>query len=54
MQDVPVEPFGRLEVFDISDNQIVYTTKDANLPPAWHTRQNVSRPVFRNVHAYAL
>lgn len=35
-----MEPFGGLEDFDISDSDIVYTTKDSTLPPAWHTRQN--------------
>ncbi|TFL02507.1 alpha/beta-hydrolase [Pterulicium gracile] len=37
----PVEPFGGTDDFDISTKSIVYTTKDAKLPPAWHTKQNV-------------
>lgn len=42
-----MEPFGGLEDFSISDSDIVYTTKDSTLPPAWHTRQNAClSPVF--------
>ncbi|KAH8113489.1 alpha/beta-hydrolase [Phellopilus nigrolimitatus] len=39
--DVPVEPFGGTDDFDISDSHIVYTTKDPELPPAWHTKQDI-------------
>ncbi|KAI0269780.1 alpha/beta-hydrolase [Gloeopeniophorella convolvens] len=37
----PVEPFGGTDDYDVSDEYIVYTTKDAELPEAWHTKQNV-------------
>lgn len=37
----PVEPFGGLDDFDVSETYIVYTTKDPELPEAWHTKQNV-------------
>ncbi|EKM51879.1 uncharacterized protein PHACADRAFT_262274 [Phanerochaete carnosa HHB-10118-sp] len=37
----PVEPFGGTDDFDVSSTHVVYTTKDAELPPAWHTKQNV-------------
>ncbi|PPQ84495.1 hypothetical protein CVT26_003741 [Gymnopilus dilepis] len=37
----PVEPFGATDDFDVSDTHIVYTTKDPELPEAWHTKQNV-------------
>ena len=37
----PVEPFGGLDDFDVSETHIVYTTKDPELPEAWHTKQNV-------------
>jgi hypothetical protein len=40
-QSTPVEPFGGTDDFDVSDTQIVYTTKDPILPEAWHTKQNV-------------
>jgi hypothetical protein len=41
LQHTPVEPFGGLDNFDVSQTQIIYTTKDPNLPEAWHTKQNV-------------
>ncbi|KAJ3491680.1 hypothetical protein NLI96_g535 [Meripilus lineatus] len=37
----PVEPFGGLDDFDVSQSHLIYTTKDPKLPPAWHTKQNV-------------
>ncbi|KAG6814233.1 hypothetical protein H0H92_015348 [Tricholoma furcatifolium] len=37
----PVEPFGGMDDFDISRDQVVYTTKDPELDEAWHTKQNV-------------
>ncbi|KIJ64627.1 hypothetical protein HYDPIDRAFT_112010 [Hydnomerulius pinastri MD-312] len=37
----PVEPFGGTDDFDISDNQIIFTTKDPKLPKAWHTKQDI-------------
>ncbi|KAF5360440.1 hypothetical protein D9756_004707 [Leucocoprinus leucothites] len=37
----PVEPFGGTDDFDVSATHIVYTTKDPELPLAWHTKQNV-------------
>jgi hypothetical protein len=40
-QYAPVEPFGGLDDFDISETHIVYTCKDPELPEAWHTKQNV-------------
>lgn len=43
-QHAPVEPFGGTDDFDISDTQVIYTAKDPKLPPAWHTKQNVSVP----------
>ena len=42
MQRSPVEPFGGKDDFDVSNTQVVYTTLDPELPPAWHTKQNVS------------
>ncbi|KAF9483390.1 hypothetical protein BDN70DRAFT_873894 [Pholiota conissans] len=39
--NTPVEPFGGTDDFDVSDTHIVYTTKDVNLPLAWHTKQDV-------------
>ncbi|KAF9561807.1 alpha/beta-hydrolase [Agrocybe pediades] len=36
----PVEPFGGTDDFDVSDTHIVYTSKDPELPEAWHTKQN--------------
>lgn len=40
-QHTPVEPFGDAGDYDVSENYIVYTTKDPDLPEAWHTKQNV-------------
>ncbi|KAI0947292.1 hypothetical protein AcW1_007551 [Taiwanofungus camphoratus] len=37
----PVEPFGSTDDFDVSNTQVIYTAKDPELPPAWHTKQNV-------------
>ncbi|KAH0586242.1 Dipeptidyl-peptidase 5 [Termitomyces sp. J132] len=39
----PVEPFGGTDDFDISRDQVVYTTLDPGLKNeyAWHTKQNV-------------
>ncbi|KAF8903097.1 Alpha/Beta hydrolase protein [Gymnopilus junonius] len=37
----PVEPFGGTDDFDVSATHIIYTTKDPELPEAWHTKQNV-------------
>jgi len=37
----PVEPFGGTDDFDVSAAHILYTTKDPQLPEAWHTKQNV-------------
>ncbi|TFY83863.1 hypothetical protein EWM64_g147 [Hericium alpestre] len=37
----PVEPFGGTDDFSLSDTHVVYTTKDPDLPEAWHTKQNV-------------
>lgn len=37
----PVGPFGGEGDFDISATHLVFTAKDPNLPPAWHTRQNI-------------
>jgi len=37
----PVEPFGGLDDFDISNTHILYTAKDPELPYGWHTKQNV-------------
>ncbi|KAI0304472.1 alpha/beta-hydrolase [Multifurca ochricompacta] len=37
----PVEPFGGVGDYDVSGDYIVYTTKDPDLPEAWHTKQNV-------------
>jgi dipeptidyl aminopeptidase/acylaminoacyl peptidase len=37
----PVEPFGGIDDFDVSETHIIYTTKDPKLPEAWHTKQNV-------------
>jgi hypothetical protein len=48
-QHAPVEPFGGANDYDVSENHIVYTTKDPDLPEAWHTKQNVrnSHPIPR-------
>jgi hypothetical protein len=40
-QHTPVEPFGGTNDYDVSDEYIVYTTKDPELPEACHTKQNV-------------
>jgi hypothetical protein len=40
-QHTPVEPFGDAGDYDVSEKHIVYTTKDPELPEAWHTKQNV-------------
>ncbi|THV03894.1 alpha/beta-hydrolase [Dendrothele bispora CBS 962.96] len=39
----PVEPFGGTDDFDVSKNQVIYTTLDPDHADvaAWHTRQNV-------------
>ncbi|KAI0057852.1 hypothetical protein BV25DRAFT_1919874 [Artomyces pyxidatus] len=37
----PVEPFGGIDDFDVSEMYIVYTTKDPKLPEAWHTKKNI-------------
>ncbi|TBU27033.1 Alpha/Beta hydrolase protein [Dichomitus squalens] len=37
----PVEPFGGTDDFDVSDTHVIYTTKDPQLPKAWHTKQNI-------------
>ncbi|KAG9315814.1 Alpha/Beta hydrolase protein [Chiua virens] len=37
----PVEPFGGLDDFDVSSNQIIFTAKDPELPKAIHTKQNI-------------
>jgi len=37
----PVEPFGGTDDFDASARHVVYTAKDPDLPPAWHTKQNI-------------
>jgi hypothetical protein len=42
LQSSPVEPFGDKDDFDVSKTHVVYTTLDPELPPAWHTKQNVS------------
>lgn len=39
--DTPVEPFGGTNDYDVSDEHIVYTAKDPDLPEAWHTKQNI-------------
>lgn len=40
-QSTPVEPFGGTDNFDVSSAHIVYTTKDPNVNPATHTRQDI-------------
>ncbi|KAI0689068.1 Alpha/Beta hydrolase protein [Cytidiella melzeri] len=37
----PILPFGGTDDFDVSANHVVYTAKDPELPPAWHTKQNI-------------
>ncbi|KZV95473.1 alpha/beta-hydrolase [Exidia glandulosa HHB12029] len=37
----PVEPFGGTDNFDVSLTSVIYTAKDADVQPAWHTRQNI-------------
>jgi len=43
VQSSPVEPFGGTDDFDVSKNQVIYTTTDPDHVDvaAWHTRQNV-------------
>jgi hypothetical protein len=43
-QYTPVEPFGGTNDYAVSDQYIVYTTKEPELPEAWHTKQNVRTP----------
>ncbi|EGN98331.1 hypothetical protein SERLA73DRAFT_91651 [Serpula lacrymans var. lacrymans S7.3] len=50
----PVEPFGGTDDFDISETHIVYTTKDPNLPGAWHTKQNIFLVDFNGTKAVEL
>lgn len=40
-----MEPFGGTDNFDINEKYVIYTTKDPDIPPAVHTRQNV-RSIF--------
>ena len=40
----PVEPFGGTNDYAVSEEYIVYTAKDPDLPEAWHTKQNVRTP----------
>ncbi|KAF7365063.1 Dipeptidyl-peptidase 5 [Mycena venus] len=37
----PVEPFGGTDDFSVAGTTVLYTTKDATLPKAWHTKQDV-------------
>ncbi|KAK7048493.1 dipeptidyl-peptidase 5 [Favolaschia claudopus] len=37
----PVEPFGGTDDFSVAGDKVLYTTKDADLPKAWHTKQNI-------------
>ncbi|KIY71185.1 alpha/beta-hydrolase [Cylindrobasidium torrendii FP15055 ss-10] len=37
----PVEPFGGTDDFGVAHGKVIYTTKDAELPLAWHTKQDV-------------
>ena len=48
LQSCPVEPFGGTDDFDVSRTHVIYTTKDPQLPEAWHTKQNVSICVIAN------
>ena len=36
-----MEPFGGTDNFDISEELVVYTTKDTEIEQPTHTRQNV-------------
>ena len=36
-----MEPFGGTDDFDISESHVIYTSKDPELPEAWHNKQNV-------------
>lgn len=49
VQHAPVEPFGGTGDYDVSDDYIVYTAKDPDLPEAWHTKQNVWTPTPSHV-----
>ena len=46
MQKAPVEPFGGTDDFDVSQTHVIYTTKDPELSPAWHTKQDVSMSIW--------
>ncbi|KAJ8080473.1 Dipeptidyl-peptidase 5 [Marasmius tenuissimus] len=37
----PVEPFGGTDDFDVSGEQVIYTTLASESADAWHTKQNV-------------
>ncbi|KAF5382775.1 hypothetical protein D9615_002913 [Tricholomella constricta] len=47
----PVEPFGGTDDFDVSRDQVIYTTKDPELDEAWHTKQNVYIVDIKGVHS---
>jgi hypothetical protein len=40
----PVPPFGDEGDFSVSSSHVVFTSKDPDLNPSWHTKQNVSIP----------
>ncbi|EPQ31089.1 uncharacterized protein PFL1_01278 [Pseudozyma flocculosa PF-1] len=39
--EAPVKPFGGADDFAVSDRFVAWTSKDPELPPAWHTKQNI-------------
>lgn len=40
--EAPVPPFGDEGDYSVSSTHVVFTSKDPELNPAWHTKQNVS------------
>lgn len=49
IKNVPVEPFGGEEDFDVNGEYLVYTTKDPLVNEATHTRQNVSLDIVDTI-----
>lgn len=41
---IPPPPNGGEDDWSVSESHVVFTSKDPNLTPSWHTKQNVSVP----------
>ena len=40
--EAPVPPFGDEGDYAVSATHVAFTSKDPDLTPSWHTKQNVS------------